>query len=178
MRTLARLLFLAIHCIGAAAGATGMYFGASLEGDDPVAAASAAPDPGGAGTKLRELLPNLGFRATNATFVGWSAVGVGDPLLSEAHDFAAAAEAGAGAGAPACSDSLDNDGDGRTDFPDDPGCMTPGSVTEQPRCQDGIDTDQDGGIDFDGGASLNGGVPLGAPDPECEGAPWRYMERP
>jgi hypothetical protein len=179
MRTLAYLGLLGIHCVGAAAHATGMFFGGSLAGEARVVVTIASPVPDAAETELRELLPNVGFQATNGAIDGWSAVGAGDPLLSEAHDFGAAIETGADASPPpACSDSFDNDGDGRTDFPDDPGCITPGSVTEQPRCQDGIDTDGDGAIDFDGGASLNGGVPLGAPDPECEGAPWRYVERP
>jgi len=181
MRPLAYLAFLALHCAGAAAHATSMPFGASLlaTSDDPVVVASASPVPGGVAAEPRELLPNVGFEATKATIDVWSEVGTRDPLLSEARDFGAADETEAGASQPpACSDSFDNDGDGRTDFPDDPGCITPGSVTEQPRCQDGKDTDEDGFIDFDGGASHNGGVPLGAPDPQCAGAPWRYLERP
>jgi len=35
---------------------------------------------------------------------------------------------------PACSDALDNDGDGRVDFPDDPGCARPMSETEDAAC--------------------------------------------
>jgi hypothetical protein len=34
-------------------------------------------------------------------------------------------------------------------------------------CSDGFDNDGDGLIDFDGGASANGGVPLSLPDPGC-----------
>ncbi len=178
MRAFGYFTLLGIHCVGAAAHATGMFLGGSLAGDGLLVVASAPRVPDTAETELRGLLPNVGFRATNGAIDGWSAVGAGDPLLSEAR-FGAAIEIGADASPPpACNDSFDNDGDGRTDFPDDPGCITPGSVTEQPRCQDGIDTDGDGAIDFDGGASVNGGVPLGAPDPQCEGAPWRYVERP
>jgi prepilin-type N-terminal cleavage/methylation domain-containing protein len=32
--------------------------------------------------------------------------------------------------APACSDGIDNDGDGKTDFPDDPGCASPSDTDE------------------------------------------------
>ncbi len=77
---------------------------------------------------------------------------------------------------PACSDGVDNDGDGFIDYPADPGCRYPTSPTESPQCQDGIDNDGDGGIDFDGGASANNGVPIGAPDPQCT-TPWRNTER-
>jgi hypothetical protein len=174
MRALAFLALLGIPCLGAAAHATGIVFAVSslATGGDPLVVASAAP------AEPRDL-PDVVFQATNATLDGWSEVAGGDPLPSGASDFGAAIETAAGAAEPpACSDSFDNDGDGRTDFPDDPGCITPGSVTEQPRCQDGKDTDEDGFIDFDGGASHNGGVPLGAPDPQCAGAPWRYLERP
>jgi len=56
--------------------------------------------------------------------------------------------------APQCSDGIDNDGDGLTDFPDDPGCTdandndetnVPPEVAE---CNDGIDNDGDGLTDF------------------------------
>jgi hypothetical protein len=39
-----------------------------------------------------------------------------------------------------------------------------------PACSDGVDNDGDGLIDFDGGASVNGGVPIGLPDPGCADA--------
>jgi len=39
-----------------------------------------------------------------------------------------------------------------------------------PACSDGIDNDGDGYVDFDGGASMNGGVPIGLPDPGCANA--------
>lgn len=37
-------------------------------------------------------------------------------------------------------------------------------------CNDGLDNDGDGKFDFDGGASANNGVPLGAADPGCHDA--------
>ncbi len=48
----------------------------------------------------------------------------------------------------ACSDGLDNDGDGLTDFPDDPGCLDHSSAIESPQCDDGVDNDGDGATDF------------------------------
>lgn len=179
IRTLSWVIFLGIHCVGSAAHATGMSADATLASDGPLVVASAAPVAGGGSeANSHEILPAVGFGAARATLGGWSPVG-GELLPFEANEFGAASETAAGASpVPACSDSFDNDGDGRIDFPDDPGCLTPGSVTEQPRCQDGLDTDGDGAIDFDGGASLNGGVPLAPPDPQCEGAPWRFVERP
>jgi hypothetical protein len=68
---------------------------------------------------------------------------------------------------PACANGLDDDGDGHVDFPDDPACPSPGAITEARSCQNGRDDDGDGGIDFDGGASWNGGTPLGPPDARC-----------
>jgi hypothetical protein len=74
-----------------------------------------------------------------------------------------------------CDDRLDNDGDGHTDFSRDPGCQTPTSAKENPQCQDGLNNDGQTGIDFDGGASLNGGVPLDVADPQCS-SPWLDQE--
>ena len=113
---------------------------------------------------------------------------------------------------PTCLDGIDDDADGRVDFPDDPGCTDwddtdeqeaslpcdngvdddgdgsvdladigcrdPGWSTESPECSDGINNDpgQDDDIDFDGGASQNGGVPLADSDTNCNTA-WRNAER-
>ncbi len=62
--------------------------------------------------------------------------------------------------AAACADGLDNDRDGRVDFPDDPGCDGPEDDDEDdpppaPGCDDGIDNDGDGMVD--------------AADPDCTG---------
>ena len=58
----------------------------------------------------------------------------------------------------ACGDGQDNDGDGKTDFPDDPGCASaddtdetdscPGAGPNCPECADGVDNDGDGQIDY------------------------------
>ncbi|HXV75694.1 MAG TPA: hypothetical protein VD788_05190, partial [Candidatus Polarisedimenticolaceae bacterium] len=50
-----------------------------------------------------------------------------------------------------CSDTVDNDGDGLTDFPADPGCTGPtdnSELDEIPECSDTLDNDSDGPIDF------------------------------
>jgi hypothetical protein len=65
-----------------------------------------------------------------------------------------------------CNDGVDNDGDGKVDGAD-PGCGG-GSTREDPQCQNGLDDDGDGLIDWDGGASVNGGIRLGRPDPDCK----------
>jgi hypothetical protein len=174
MRPLPRLAFLASHCLAAAAYATAMSVdppSLAPERDARVLATAAAVQRGSGAEP-----PSVGFEATPAAAEVWPPAGREDPL-PPASRLEVATETGASS-PPACSDSFDNDGDGRSDFPDDPGCVTPGSVTERPRCQDGIDTDEDGHVDFDGGASLNGGVPFASPDPQCLGAPWRDRERP
>lgn len=50
----------------------------------------------------------------------------------------------------ACADGVDNDGDGLSDFPADPGCASTGDTSESqplPACADGVDNDQDGFTD-------------------------------
>jgi von Willebrand factor type A domain/Putative metal-binding motif len=52
---------------------------------------------------------------------------------------------------PACADFVDNDGDGLTDFPADPGCTSRSDNTETDtpvQCSDGVDNDGDGLIDM------------------------------
>ncbi len=54
---------------------------------------------------------------------------------------------------PQCSDGIDNDGDGLTDFPADPGCTDANDDDEtdppaDPQCSDGIDNDGDGLTDY------------------------------
>jgi DNA-binding beta-propeller fold protein YncE len=58
---------------------------------------------------------------------------------------------------PACSNGVDDDGDGRIDFPDDPQCSSPDDPSERPDCRNGIDDDGDGLIDWPS-------------DPQCTGA--------
>ncbi|MBV72050.1 MAG: hypothetical protein CMH52_12050 [Myxococcales bacterium] len=52
-----------------------------------------------------------------------------------------------------CSDGLDNDGNGRFDYPNDPGCDSEDDNQEQlagniPQCADGADNDFDGRVDY------------------------------
>jgi hypothetical protein len=67
-----------------------------------------------------------------------------------------------------CQDGIDNDGDGKVDFPADPGCSNASDLSEQPQCSDGRDNDGDGLVDFAGGdpgcASASGVVE----DPACD----------
>jgi hypothetical protein len=68
---------------------------------------------------------------------------------------------------PACSDSVDNDADGRTDYPFDPGCTTASDTAETdpcpgagcPACGNGLDDDADGDTDYpaDGNCSSASG---------------------
>jgi hypothetical protein len=50
----------------------------------------------------------------------------------------------------ACSDGVDNDCDGKIDWPDDPGCAGPEDDDEHgsAECDDGIDNDGDGRSDY------------------------------
>lgn len=72
----------------------------------------------------------------------------------------------------ACGDGVDNDRDGRADFPYDPGCeseLDPGE--DDPKvarlCGNGLDDDNDGKTDFD--TNGNGAVD-GSDDPGCDSA--------
>ena len=70
---------------------------------------------------------------------------------------------------PECDDGLDDDGDGLTDYPDDPGCD--GVLDDDERgatyeCDNGIDDDGDGLTDFpDDDGCLHATNPIEAPEP-------------
>ena len=51
---------------------------------------------------------------------------------------------------PQCNDGSDNDGDGWTDYPNDPGCSssTDNSESPNPQCSDLVDNDGDGNVDL------------------------------
>jgi hypothetical protein len=75
----------------------------------------------------------------------------------------------------ACGDGLDDDGDGLSDYPDDPGCAAVTDDTETDPslpCDDGIDGDGDGGIDHDPVTHADPGdqwtPPSGSGDPGCD----------
>ncbi len=70
---------------------------------------------------------------------------------------------------PQCSDRLDNDSDGRANFPDDQGCDSPGDTSEAPdppQCSDRLDNDSDGRANFpDDQGCDSPGDDSEAPDP-------------
>ena len=68
--------------------------------------------------------------------------------LSSGGNFFDVAGIAAVPGLPQCNDGIDNDGDGRIDYPADSGCASATGSTESPACQDGIDNDGDGSIDY------------------------------
>lgn len=105
-----------------------------------------------------------------------------------------------------CNDGLDNDGDGLSDFPDDPGCTSLDDrfeIAASLPCDDARDQDGDGLTDFpddpgcagpasatespacdddvdndlDGSLDWDGGSGGAAPDPQCAGVPWANHER-
>jgi hypothetical protein len=70
--------------------------------------------------------------------------------------------------APDCDDGLDNDGDGTTDHPEDPGCADASDASEKDEtgtypCDDGVDNDGDGSVDA-ADPACSSGNPY-APDP-------------
>lgn len=71
---------------------------------------------------------------------------------------------------PSCSDGLDDDGDGLTDYPSDPGCTNALDSSERGasfECDNGIDDDGDGFLDFPNDPDCLG------PTDETEAAPTR-----
>lgn len=62
-------------------------------------------------------------------------------------------------GPAACKDGSDNDGDGLTDWPNDPGCSSKRDRTEtnpNVECDDGTDNDGDGATDLSDGCCTSG----------------------
>jgi hypothetical protein len=68
---------------------------------------------------------------------------------------------------PGCSDGLDNDGDGVTDYPDDPGCNDGNDPSEEPSCSDGLDNDGDGLIDYPQDPGCRDATSV-REDPQCQ----------
>ena len=114
-------------------------------GDQEIVAAERPPGAGG-GWTTPELLsegqgsvdePRVAAARNGGAFAAW--IANGNDGVFYAHD-----------SAPQCGDGVDNDGDGKIDFPADPGCSsaTDDNETDPPACSDGIDNDGDGKIDF------------------------------
>ncbi|HTJ44192.1 MAG TPA: hypothetical protein VL463_18940 [Kofleriaceae bacterium] len=73
---------------------------------------------------------------------------------------------------PKCSNGLDDDGDGKIDFPNDPGCLNGNQDDEMDDCPSGPNCPQCGnGVDDDGDSKTD--YPA---DPDCAGA-WDTTER-
>jgi hypothetical protein len=73
-----------------------------------------------------------------------------------------------------CRDKIDNDGDGKIDYPNDPGCISKTDPTERNanvECDDGKDNDGDGKIDYldPGCSSLTDNDETNCGDSRCEG---------
>ena len=74
--------------------------------------------------------------------------------------------------ARACGNGVDDDGDGRGDFPDDPGCESEDDPAEDDpatgrACSDGLDNDGDGRTDYD---FRGDGIIGPEDDPGCDSA--------
>jgi hypothetical protein len=69
----------------------------------------------------------------------------------------------------ACRNGRDDDGDGASDWPADPGCFDALGDREDPECSDGLDNDGDGHFDWDGAG-------YGAVDLQCTNRPWLDRE--
>jgi hypothetical protein len=79
-----------------------------------------------------------------------------------------------------CNNGIDDDGDGRRDYPIDPGCASLGDLSERDpfiACDDGADNDGDGRADYDpvtfanrlaGLGDLGCGDPTGREDAACQ----------
>jgi hypothetical protein len=165
----------------------------------------AAPHVAGAWAALREAFPNAtvddiltalqdtGEEITAATpdatrmrlLDAYDALGTdcddgldndGDGLVDDADPGCDDVEDDSERGSGVCDNGLnDDDDDLLIDYPDDPGCRNAYWQFEDPKCQDGEDNDGDGGFDFDGGASANGGSPLGPADAACVES-WKNRE--
>jgi hypothetical protein len=147
------------------AGGTGTSTGTFTVVAAPVLT-SFTPTSGPVGTGVT--ISGTGFTgATSVTFNGTSAsfVEVSDVEITTTVPAGATTgpvfvtnPAGTGASAahftvivPECSNGLDDDGDGLTDHPDDPGCADATDLSEHApslACDDGVDGDGDGSADF------------------------------
>lgn len=78
--------------------------------------------------------------------------------------------------AAVCSDGDDNDGDGKTDYPNDPGCIstTDSDETDTPPaavCSDGIDNDVDGKTDYPSDPGCSSGTDTDETDSPTDTTP-------
>ena len=119
-----------------------------------------------ANTGTNEFLGQEGERILDA----WLNTGMATP-------FAMATTAWQGT-VPACSDGLDNDGDGLSDFPDDPGCAAATDESESEAglpCDDRLDNDGDGFADFREDTDGDG-ISDAPGDPGCRDPAWAFED--
>jgi hypothetical protein len=100
------------------------------------------------------------FNGTSGSFVEVSNLEIAATVPAGATSGPIAVTTAAGTGAstasftvivPDCANGLDDDGDGFTDDPDDPGCADATDLSERSPtlvCDDGVDGDGDGFVDF------------------------------
>jgi hypothetical protein len=105
------------------------------------------PDPGGNGVSVIALQVRL----------------LGTTLVVNLAESSVAG--GTCADVPECRDGIDNDGDGRIDFPADPQCKSLDDDSEAPECSNARDDDGDGKIDRDDPGCYHNGRLTGNYDP-------------
>jgi len=91
---------------------------------------------------------------TNSTPTGTYPITVTGSPLNKTTSFSLVVSA-----SPSCSNGSDDDGDGKIDYPNDPGCSGSNDTDETDivACSDGIDNDGDGKIDYGGGPTNDPG---------------------
>jgi len=129
-----------------------------LEGDACVSGGTTELD----GTEIRVYVNGVQRGTTTSSGGSWMVCGL-PPLFAGQHVTATAVASGEIESAPstpvvvtgtdttpACADGADNDGDGQTDYPADPGCtgLSDPDETDPPICADGVDNDMDGQTDY------------------------------
>ncbi len=138
---------------------------------------AAAPHAAGLAALLLEFASSLGRTpgevadALRATALDIEAPGADRDAGAGIAD----ASAAAGALQPECGNGSDDDGDGRVDFPDDPGCASAADLSERSLllpCDDGADNEPvpDGLVDFRSDGSGDPGCrdPHWVEDPRCQ----------
>ena len=146
--------------------------------DSLCAADLACDDDGGGGLRSRITRSNVtvgnyavvvdGYSSGNGaftlnvagTYANGAACDPTMPMFRCGTGYACRGAAGAATCQPAaCNDGLDNDGDGKTDYPNDPGCTSTADDDESdacyptvgpgcPQCGNGLDDDDDGFTDY------------------------------
>lgn len=93
----------------------------------------------------------FGLAVLGLTLMMWSTTGGAGAIALQYDDHLVPnPDSLVGGPVPACRDRLDNDSDGRTDYPNDTGCTDADDGTESPnpQCSDGVDNDGDGWTDY------------------------------